>query len=809
MNSPNELANELVSKSEPPTLVNVKEIKDEIPSAYGLSSALPVPNNFREMSLLNHPAGTAGELGRDSDLMSSQEASLVGDMFTSTSSSHHHHHHHHLPPYTDNIFQHPIELELHSKPPLLLPDLSNDNILLDDPLKEIKESVGEDLQGELWINNDPYDIDNIAPTPKMPMDSKIPLDTVPTIAPVDILPHLSVPCKSELSMERCVEEDVTMDVSFPSHCVIADKDKEIPTKLLIRIPLQGIQLKNTHCINNRTNRSSSSASCSNLDSSLSDSYEIDVVNDQSPLKRKRKLTNTDTTTTAAAIATTATGSCASNVMRRLDMGGQDEGMPASLEDLRRDLVVRIDLAKLRRIPSKGTLFNDCTSKDKGRPPKISKIHPPELSVACNPENALNCSTDPLLSPLASSPPYNHNFNNNNNNKNCDNVNKNNNNSSNCDKTRTRENDMNSTEHSHQNDVSEETPVTAPHTMDTRKRRGAANGRCSAPQVEVSKPKVEPKAKLLEKDEVPLFEPCDDIDSDVCHECGTLRKDYGRDSGRINSYRTAYSHYFTSARESKHKADNLKVPIERAHKYTEAVLKYIEYLIGMEVNGMSKLVPKGVDEYTTIIQQSIQLVDYVIKNYGRKDNSCKTPYDARFLVLCLRLQSLLYLKLFKVKKDSAMKYTKVLASYFKNYAKEANKPTPYPKPGPQGSTGTPSPGTGTPSPGPSPGGSIASMGSAGSSSGSFVGADSVAAGYVTIPIDLHEKANHHLHYSRHLMDGHCLWDESDSLVGECQAFVTQLSKKAGVLTMQSSLMHVVDYVTAGLELIKEKPLSQLK
>jgi len=276
---------------------------------------------------------------------------------------------------------------------------------------------------------------------------------------------------------------------------------------------------------------------------------------------------------------------------------------------------------------------------------------------------------------------------------------------------------------------------------------------------------------------------------------------------MNSYRNSYNAYYTGARECKHRADNLQTPIERAHKYTEAVLKFLQYLIGMEVNGKLGVL-QGIDEFTGITYECTQLVEYVITNYGRKENS-KTTYDARFLLLCLRLQSILYLKLFKVKKDSAYKYSKFLSRYFTSYKAGHNGPTTlYPKPTHnRGSTGTPSPSS--PSPGPSPGGSIASIGSAGSSSGSTGSNDHLTAhpsGCVTIPIDVHEKAFQHLQYSMNLLHGHQLWDESDMLTNHCLNFVNKLSRKAGQLTMQSSFLHVVDYVSAGLELIKECPLS---
>ena len=51
----------------------------------------------------------------------------------------------------------------------------------------------------------------------------------------------------------------------------------------------------------------------------------------------------------------------------------------------------------------------------------------------------------------------------------------------------------------------------------------------------------------------------------------------------------------------------KTAIERAHKYTEAVLKYVQYLIGMEVTGKLNVM-QGVEEFTQITSECTHLVE---------------------------------------------------------------------------------------------------------------------------------------------------------------------------------------------------------
>lgn len=720
MNSPEHLVPKC---TEPPQLV--KEIKDEeMAPPYDISASpvrdyVPLPNNDSE--LVNRSL--------NSNIIDSQGSSLVSDMFTSQSR-------------IDHITSYDIFPPSLSQPSLLLSEISSESILLDPT--EIKPDVSE--QVGLWINDDPYsvnDIENIVPTASPPLQPLPPTSS----AAEDHLDSLKTTTTTTTTVltENCVD-------ATDSIC----NDIDVPSKLTIRIPLQGIKLKT----NNSTCRNRTSSACMNsslIDSSLSpnsaDSFEIDVVNDRSPLKRKRK----------KLLSGSESDNCNGDITNNNTIRDVSAKLDVELEDFEK-LIIRISLAKLRRTPFKG----------KERPPKISKPDP-ELN---NSDASSNLDQSTLS--YGKSPDFSSNL------------------LGSCSPVQFN-NKMKDTDDSHQNDLSH---TTTPLTTNDKDMCKKLRGRAPKPD-KLSKPDL--KQKLGKEDD--LLESCDSME-DVCHECGTLRKDYGRDPVRMNYYRKSYSPYFTEAREFKHQADNLKTPIERAHKYTQAVLKYVQYLIGMEVNGITSSL-KGVDEFSMIITDCTHIVDYVITNYGRKENSSKTKYDPRFLLLCLRLQSILYLKLFKVKKDSAMKYSKVLSRYFKNYKAGHTGPTPYPKPvHSRGSTGTPSPSS--PSPGPSPGGSVASIGSAGSSAGSTGGNDITANGHpngcVTIPFDVHEKAYQHLQYSKNLLHGHQLWDESDLLMNFCNAFVTKLCSRAGQLTMQSSFLHVVDYVSAGLELIKESPLS---
>eukprot|EP00794_Sanderia_malayensis_P007020 gene7020-7806_t len=232
---------------------------------------------------------------------------------------------------------------------------------------------------------------------------------------------------------------------------------------------------------------------------------------------------------------------------------------------------------------------------------------------------------------------------------------------------------------------------------------------------------------------------------VCGMCGSLQKDTGRDPIRLGTYKTSYVEYLSMGKRNKRIADCLD-PSERAPQYIDAVLKYIHYLVGLEITGKINT-KKGIEEYMCITSQCIDLVD-------------------------LRLQSVLYFKLFGIKKDSASRYAKLLSDFFKV------RRSPH-RVSIKGSTGTPSP----MSPTSSQNGSVASFGSAGStaSSGSY---DKLSSGnMVSIPAEMFERMQQYFTYTKYLLHGQRLWDDSESLSVNCQEFIGVVSRRIGALTMQ--------------------------
>ncbi|KAI2657199.1 AF4/FMR2 family member 2 [Labeo rohita] len=119
----------------------------------------------------------------------------------------------------------------------------------------------------------------------------------------------------------------------------------------------------------------------------------------------------------------------------------------------------------------------------------------------------------------------------------------------------------------------------------------------------------------------------------------------------------------------------------------------------------------------------------------------------------RCLSLLYLRMFKLKKDHAMKYSRSLMEYFKNSAKSSQAPSPW---GANGkSTGTPSPMSLSPSP-------VSSV-----SSGAGVMGSSSASGSVAIPQRIHHMAASHVNITNNILRSYEHWETADKLAQESQ------------------------------------------
>ncbi|XP_040604550.1 AF4/FMR2 family member 4 isoform X3 [Mesocricetus auratus] len=241
------------------------------------------------------------------------------------------------------------------------------------------------------------------------------------------------------------------------------------------------------------------------------------------------------------------------------------------------------------------------------------------------------------------------------------------------------------------------------------------------------------------------------------------------------------HYLQEAKKLKHNADALSDRFEKAVYYLDAVVSFIECGDALEKSAQESKSP------FPMYSDTVELIKYTmkLKNYLAPD---ATAADKRLTVLCLRCQSLLYLRLFKLKKENALKYSKTLTEHLKNSYSNSQAPSPG-----LGSkaVGMPSPVSPKLSPGNS--GSYSSGGSSASASGSSV----------TIPQKIHQMAASYVQVTSNFLYATEIWDQAEQLSKEQKEFFAELDKVMGPLIFNASIMtDLARYTRQGLHWLRQ-------
>uniref|UniRef100_A0A8C2QZ00 AF4/FMR2 C-terminal homology domain-containing protein n=1 Tax=Capra hircus TaxID=9925 RepID=A0A8C2QZ00_CAPHI len=221
--------------------------------------------------------------------------------------------------------------------------------------------------------------------------------------------------------------------------------------------------------------------------------------------------------------------------------------------------------------------------------------------------------------------------------------------------------------------------------------------------------------------------------------------------------------------------------EKAVYYLDAVVSFIECGNALEKNAQESKSP------FLMYSETVELIKYTmkLKNYLAPD---ATAADKRLTVLCLRCQSLLYLRLFKLKKETALKYSKTLTEHLKNSYNNSQAPSPG-----LGSkaVGMPSPVSPKLSPGNS--GNYSSGASSASASGSSV----------TIPQRIHHMAASYVQVTSNFLYATEIWDQAEQLSKEQKEFFAELDKVMGPLIFNASIMtDLVRYTRQGLHWLRQ-------
>ncbi|XP_059798540.1 AF4/FMR2 family member 3 isoform X1 [Balaenoptera ricei] len=238
------------------------------------------------------------------------------------------------------------------------------------------------------------------------------------------------------------------------------------------------------------------------------------------------------------------------------------------------------------------------------------------------------------------------------------------------------------------------------------------------------------------------------------------------------------YFMQEAKRMKHKADAMVEKFGKALNYAEAALSFIECGNAMEQGPMESKSPY------TMYSETVELIRYAMRLKTHSGPNA-TPEDKQLAALCYRCLALLYWRMFRLKRDHAVKYSKALIDYFKNSSKAAQAPSPWGASGK--STGTPSP----MSPNPSPTSSVGSQGSL--SNGNALSPSTI----VSIPQRIHQMAANHVSITNSILHSYDYWEMADNLAKENREFFNDLDLLMGPVTLHSSMEHLVQYSQQGL------------
>ncbi|XP_049584467.1 AF4/FMR2 family member 3 [Syngnathus scovelli] len=237
------------------------------------------------------------------------------------------------------------------------------------------------------------------------------------------------------------------------------------------------------------------------------------------------------------------------------------------------------------------------------------------------------------------------------------------------------------------------------------------------------------------------------------------------------------YYLHEAKRMKHRADAMVDKLGKAVNYVDAALSFMECGKAMEDGPLEAKSPY------TMYAETVELIRYAMRLKSHSGPGARQE-DKQLAVLCFRCLALLYWQMFRLKKDHALKYSKVLLDYFKTSPKVPLMPSCWNDTGKD---------TGGPSPPQLPDATKhIRRGSHG---------DSTSPSLISIPQRIHQMAANHLNITNSVLYSYEYWEVADNLAKESKEFFNYLNTLSGPLTLHSSIVHAVQYTRQALQWIR--------
>ncbi|KAM9486886.1 uncharacterized protein aff3 [Clarias gariepinus] len=229
------------------------------------------------------------------------------------------------------------------------------------------------------------------------------------------------------------------------------------------------------------------------------------------------------------------------------------------------------------------------------------------------------------------------------------------------------------------------------------------------------------------------------------------------------------YYMHEAKRLKHRADAMVDKLGKAVNYVDAALSFMECGKAMEEGPLEAKSPYA------MYAETVELIRYAMRLKSHTSPGARQE-DKQLAVLCFRCLALLYWQMFRLKKDHALKYSKALTDYFKTLPKVPHPPTAW----------------NDTTKGNVPPSCISPVGFTGFQPGSL---------FINIPNRIHQMAANHLNITNSVLYSYEYWEVADTLAKENKEFFNYLNTLTGPLTLHSSMAHIVQYTRQGLQWIR--------
>ncbi|XP_060909311.1 AF4/FMR2 family member 3 isoform X2 [Labrus mixtus] len=247
-------------------------------------------------------------------------------------------------------------------------------------------------------------------------------------------------------------------------------------------------------------------------------------------------------------------------------------------------------------------------------------------------------------------------------------------------------------------------------------------------------------------------------------------------GALPNHETPHhaEYYLHEAKRIKHRADAMVDRLGKAVNYIDAALSFMECGKAMEEGPLEAKSPY------TMYSETVELIRYAMRLKSHSGPGARQE-DKQLAVLCFRCLALLYWQMFRLKKDHALKYSKVLLDYFKSSPKLPSTPPSWNDSGK---------GTGGPPLSPN----AKQLGQGSHRGGNFPS-------HISIPQRIHQMAANHLNITNSVLYSYEYWEVADNLAKENKEFFNYLNTLSGPLTLHSSIAHAVQYTRQALQWIR--------